>query len=119
MAALAPETVLEIILHLPDTINIQIHKDLIDATLVMPPELSAELLPRVKAWIESPFQILLPEKLGILISHLAQGAQVNAALELAHLLLGILPGSGARFHICHYQETLQNRIPILLTPPRL
>src|SRR5260370_40796609 len=115
MASLPPETVLEIILHLTDTINIQIHKDRSDATLVMPPELSAELLPRVKAWIESPFQILLPEKLGILISHLAQGEQVNAALELAHVLLGILPGSGARFDIWYYEEILQKHIPSLVT----
>src|SRR2546425_12580022 len=65
VAKLAPETVIEIILHLPDTNNIQIHKDLIDAALLTPSELSALSLPKIKTWIESPFQILIPEKLGI------------------------------------------------------
>jgi len=93
MALLRPEAVLDIILQIPDTENVRVYEDLADAALNVPPELTAHLLERAKTWARSPHQLLLPEKLGALVAHLANGGQIDAALELARVLLEILPGS--------------------------
>lgn len=132
MAALAPETVLEIVLKLPGTENIRIHENLADAALGMPAVLAARVVPQAKVWIESPYQVLLPERLGKLVAHLARGGQVDAALDLARSLLAVLPdpraseeASGgdtyrlpavprARFDTHRYQELLKKNMPELV-----
>lgn len=91
MARLNPELVLEVLLEIPDTDNVRVYEDLADAALNMPPNLAARLVERAKTWARSPYQLLLPEKLGALAAHLARGGEVDNALGLARVLLEVLP----------------------------
>ena len=128
MAARAPETVLEVALQIPSTDNVRVHEDLVDAALEIPANLAAKLVPKAKKWIELPYQLLLPEKLGALVEHLTKGGQIEAALDLAKSLLAVLPDpratdktSGeeayplsreprARFDAWYYKEILEKNL---------
>src|SRR5262249_43618039 len=44
-----------------------------------------------KAWFEIAQHLLLPQKIGVLISHLAQGGETNAALTLTKRALRLSP----------------------------
>jgi hypothetical protein len=132
MAARAPETVLEVALQIPDTENVRVHEDLVDAMLQVPADLAAKLIPKAKKWIELPYQLLLPEKLGALVEHLAKGDQVEAALDLAGSLLAVLPDPRAtdktgeeepyrlppepraRFDTWEYKKILEKNMPELV-----
>jgi hypothetical protein len=91
MAKLAPQTVWKIIALIPDTENARVHDDLVEGALAMPAKLAAGIVPKAICWIRSPFKLLLPEKLGALISHLTVGGEVEAALDLAKALLAVRP----------------------------
>lgn len=91
MSSLKPEVVLTVILQIPDTDNVRVYEDLADAALKMPPEFAACLLERAKIWARSSYQLLFPEKLGALVGHLAKGGKADEALDLARVLLEILP----------------------------
>ncbi len=132
MASLRPKVVVDVILGIPDTDNTRVHEDLIEAVLAMPPELAAQLTEKAKTWARSPYQLLLPEKLGSLVAHLAKGGQVDKALELAQVLMEVLPdprreeASGkeetysfppeprARFDTWHYEQILEKNFPELV-----
>ena len=93
MGSRAPEIVLDIILKMPETENVRVHEDVIEAALSMPPPVAAKLTDKIRAWLNSRRLPLLPEALGQLISHLARGGQVSEALELARTVpLGNLTG---------------------------
>lgn len=117
MAASEPNTVLEVIFQLPTTNNIRIHDDIIDAALAMPANLAAKLVSKAIIWLESPSQLLLPEKLGKLVSHLAQGGQGDEALHLTRSLLAISPDlimpsePKAHFDDWYYEQILIKNIP--------
>jgi hypothetical protein len=132
MADLAPATVLDILLQIPDTENIRIHNDLADAALAMPAEIAARILPKATKWIKSPYQLLMPEKLGALISHLVKGGQPGPALDLAKALLAIrpdprlnkkaidensllFPAPQPLFDLWHYEQIVQKNVPDLVT----
>lgn len=91
MANQAPETVLEVMLQIPDTENIRVNEDLVNAALAMPAELAAKLTNKAKKWAESSYHPLFPEKLGVLVAHLARGGYIEEALGLASVLLAVLP----------------------------
>jgi len=91
MAKQAPETVLEVMLQIPDTENIRVNEDFVNAALAMPAELTAKLIDKAKKWAESYYHPLFPEKLGSLIAHLARGGQIEEALSLARVLFAVLP----------------------------
>lgn len=124
MAAYEPNTVLEVILQLPNTENIRIHEDIADAALAMPANLAAKLISKAIIWFESQSQLLLPEKLGKLIPHLAQGDQVEEALHLTRSLLAISPDPimpsepKARFDDWYYEQILVKHIPDLVKVAR-
>ena len=136
MASEDPETVLEIALQVPDTENIYVHIDLVDAALAMPPEHAARLVERVKPWIKSPYQLLIPEKVGALVVHLAQGGLVDEALDLAGSLLALrpddrrIPGAEGQeslpatpeprawYDDWHYAQILERHIPPLVIAGR-
>lgn len=113
MAHLAPETVLDVALQIPETENVRVYEDLIDAALAMPAALAKEFLPKAKHWIQSPYQLLLPEKLGSLMTHLALHNQVDAALELARVLLTNLIESDTPFESWRFREFLNKHVPHL------
>ena len=131
MAAHTPETVIEVIIQIPDTDNVRVHEDLADAALVMPAEMAARWVKKEARWIEQQDRIgdILPEKLGALVGDLAKGGQAKAALDLARSLLAVLPDSRAadktseeetyhlqpepraRFDIWDYEEIFHKNIP--------
>jgi len=76
---------------IPETENVRVHEDLSEIALNLPPAMAAQFVPRAQGWIQSPFQLLLPDRLGALVSHLARGAEVEAALLLAESLLDVVP----------------------------
>lgn len=96
MAAHKPDVVCKIILRMPATENITVLRELADAVLKMPPEVATRLVDKVKAWAGTPeLDLLLSDKLGKLITHLAQGGYIRPAQELAQVLLDVLPDPGA------------------------
>jgi len=76
MAKHKPELVTEIIREMDDTENATVFSDLVDALLAMPPTVSARLTEKAARWAESPY-MLLTEKLGQFISHLAKGGKTE------------------------------------------
>lgn len=137
MAKKIPNQVLEVILEIPDTGNIRIYEDLVDAALNMPAELAANLVEKAKSWASSPYQHRLPEKLGALLIHLSNGGKVDQAIELARVLLEILPdprfdGTSrredryynspepkTRFEIWLYEEILKKLYPHFVRAARI
>ncbi len=132
MAKSAPEQVLAVILQIPNTRNTRVHLDLVEAALAMPPELAAQLVGKARGWIEGTYGLLLPRKLGELISHLAIGGQIEAALGLTRAVLAVCPDPRpprildeergifasrepvARFDLWEYGEILSRDIPRLV-----
>jgi hypothetical protein len=135
MAAMDEESAqaaLEIALEIPETENTRVHEDLVDAALAMPPELAARLVPKARHWARLPYQLLLPEKLGALVSLLARGGQAGSALNLARTLLAVRAeerapvelAGGERFEfppearphidLWHYQQIVERNIPDLV-----
>jgi len=53
------------------------------------PDISARIVPNAMEWIKSPFLLLLPKKLGLLMERLAKGGQVEEAFHLAQALLDV------------------------------
>jgi hypothetical protein len=82
---------MEIILKIPNTDNVRIHEDFASAALAMPARVSARIVPKAREWVTSPYQLLLPQKLGALVQHLAEGGEDLAAIDLASSLLSVLP----------------------------
>jgi len=114
MAKHRPEIVADIIRKMQDTDNAAVHSDLIDALLTMPPEVSATLTEKVKEWAKSPY-LLLPEKLGKLITHLTEGGRVCEAMAISSILLDVFPDSRqerlpepqSRLDAWHYEQILK------------
>jgi hypothetical protein len=132
VASQVPERVLEVALQVPHTENVRVYEDLADAALAMPPELSVRLIPKLTAGLESPFHLVLPEKLGQLVSHLAQGGKDLEALDLAAEVLAVRSISAPEgsdstsgraegastgrvgFDLWQYGEILKNYYPVLV-----
>lgn len=87
MAGLAPETVLTVLLDVPQTDNARVKDDIIDAALAMPAPMAARLVPLVASWADEPLSILLPDKIAQLAARLAQAGLVAPAAELTVTLL--------------------------------
>jgi hypothetical protein len=96
MAALDPSAVRGVLLKMAGTENVRVFHDVADAVLAFPVEMAAEFVPLVTSWLESPFQLLLPEKLGSLLNKLASGGQTDAALQVAVALFSIRASESAR-----------------------
>lgn len=121
MAKHRPEIVAGIMRKMQDTDNTAVHSDLVDALLAMPPEISATLIEKAKKWAESPY-LLLPEKLGKLITHLTEGGKVCEAMAIASVLLDLfsdsrqerLPEPQSRLDTWHYEQILKQNFSDLV-----
>ena len=129
MAARAPDDVLATILAIPVTENIRVREDLADAACDLPAPHAARVVPLAIDWAASPYQQLLPEKLGTLVSNLATGGEGKAALDLARALLTVRtdprhsdaedspyrlpPEAQGRVNEWEYGEILEKYIPAL------
>ncbi len=90
MAAKDPSAVHGVALDIPDTDNGLVQEDLASLALALPPYLAEDFVPRAKSWLgSSSNHLLLPEKLGALMGHLARGGREAAALDLAGCLLEV------------------------------
>lgn len=134
MAESSPKSVADVALRIPETSNVRIWEDLAEVALKLPPTLAVKFVPLAKRWLQSPHQLVLPEKLGQLISHLAKGGQFTAALDLAKHLIVVLPDPATKeastddeietfrpsrprsqFEEWEYQRILTSNIPDLIT----
>jgi hypothetical protein len=122
------DTVLEIAESIPRTENVRVHEDLADLALALPPGLAAQLAPMVKEWVPSPYHMMLPEKLGKLVSHLARAGLTER--DLASALLDVQPDprgpmktpdgnlwpleAWAYFDLWRYEQVLKRNIPDLI-----
>ncbi|GIW90644.1 MAG: hypothetical protein KatS3mg109_1076 [Pirellulaceae bacterium] len=131
MARHKPELVAQIIQEMDDTDDAAVLTDLVDALLAMPPNVSGRLVEKAKRWAESPY-LLLPKKLGQLISHLAKGGKTEEAMAIARVLLDVLPDPRqqqlaalgepyrlppeprARFDTWEYEQILKKHYPDLV-----
>ncbi len=133
MAAYKPDTVAQIIEKMDETDNVVVEIDLAAALLLMPADIAVRLIDKAKRWASSPFIYLtLSESLGELIAHLSKGGKEEEALELAQILLEVLPDSNqrqedqkdnkyqfppvphARFVLWHYKKILDKDFPELV-----
>jgi hypothetical protein len=131
MAKLVPETVAKILRSIPETDNVRVHDDLLEAILAMPAKLSATFVPKVIKWIRGHFRLLSPRKFGALITHLSSGREVGTSLKLARALLAlrpdprksskptessrfVFPEPYALFDSWNYEKVLENDIPNLV-----
>lgn len=91
MSELSPTEVAKVALQIPETNNVRVWEDLAEIALKLPPPLAVKFVPLAERWLQSQHHLLLPEKLGVLVSHLAKGGQFPAALQLAKRLIVVLP----------------------------
>jgi hypothetical protein len=83
--------VVELALSIPDTENINVHEDVVNVALAVPAPVAARLIPRIKQWRASPYQLRLLHRMGDLVAHLARGQELEAAFEVSAAFLTILP----------------------------
>lgn len=92
MAPLAPLKVRDVLRTIPDTDNVRVTQNLVDALVAMPPEMAAEFVPRVVSWLKGPYQLLLPTKVSDLLRRFADEAMVEEAITLAESLFKLRRG---------------------------
>jgi uncharacterized protein len=129
MAPFSPKEVQQVSLQVPDADNVQVHEDLADVALAVPAELAGSFVAKAKQWLQSPYQLHLPEKLGKLVRRLAEGGRIDEALELTAALLEVraeenpkaphtfrlAPEPRAKFRKYDYEQILEKDFPALVT----
>lgn len=131
--ASAQATVLEIALQIPQTENVRVYEDLADAARALSAQLAARLAGKLEDSLTLPYQILLPEKIGALVAHLAAAGEREVALRLADRLLELrrrertrpggegeaddtlLPEAEGTFNTWRYRQIVQKHIPALVS----
>jgi hypothetical protein len=116
--------VVDIALLIPNTENGRVHDDIADIALSVPAALSAKLVPQIAAYTETPIKLLLAEKVGDLICHLADGRQTGAAVRLTSAALAVAPDTKSpkarhgdprtRFRDWYYGRIIQKALPALV-----
>src|SRR5208283_333210 len=89
MAKIAGDEVLGVILRIPNTDNVLVQEDFLDAALAMPAALAVKLLPAVKLWVQSKFLLYLPEKVASLAVQLGREGFVDEALDVMSSLMAL------------------------------
>lgn len=122
MAKLDPEAVAEIFPLISDTDNIRVHDDLVDIALSLPAESAIKLIPRVKKWLAGPIHILFPNRFFALVEKLVEAGKINQALQLARILLqvipertpNLIPDTRPLLDQWHYEQFLNQSFPMLV-----
>jgi len=114
IASLAPQQVCEVILDIPPSENVHVYADCLDAACQMPAAIAQQLVPRAITWMDLSYQWLLPEKAGALITHLAQGGESDAALQLFAAFLDRFPHLRSTYDPWNYARILRQALPVLL-----
>ena len=91
MAPIAPIQVAEVIRQIPETDNINVHRDLARAVIHLPGKQMARWAATEARWVSLQQQIRFPlsEALGTVVERLAGLGETRAAIELARALLTI------------------------------
>jgi hypothetical protein len=92
MADLAPQATLAVALAV-ETDNPSVHEDIADLALALPPEYAALLADKLAAWVESPHQWGLPQKLAALAIRFADTGGSDAALVVVNRLIKLHAGA--------------------------
>ena len=122
----AQEDVLRISLDMAVTDNVNVHYDLFEVAMALPPSGAAKLVPRARSWVQSPYNGLVKYKIGDLIARLANGGQTREALQLAEYTFALRPDTRdpdcesslpdepkAWLDDWHYEEALKESVPAL------
>jgi hypothetical protein len=102
------------------TMNPFVWDDLLDIAIAMPAEFGARIIPEAIAWLASPHQRRIADKIGKLMAHLAAADEVDASLILAAELLELRRsdeasgGVVARMDVYAYKEMLLTNVPVLV-----
>ncbi len=93
MAPHAPEAVADILFAIPESTNHTVHLDLAMAAFALPPALAARWVRQELGWLRKQpwLSWLLPDQFAKLVVQLAQGGEVDTALDLASALLALSP----------------------------
>ncbi|MCX7047282.1 MAG: hypothetical protein NTX50_17570 [Candidatus Sumerlaeota bacterium] len=91
MAKRAPEKVRDIIIKILPNCNSRIHNDIVEATRAMPPAVAASIVPYLIEWVHQTQRLQFPDDDALLVIHLAEGQEIEAALTIAQALLAISP----------------------------
>ena len=99
VAGVAPDCVLKVMLELAFTDNASVRIDLAEAACAMPASLAAKWARREAKWVakQKYLYLLLPDRLGKLVTHLVKGEETQAALALARSILDINPPADPGF----------------------
>lgn len=132
VAAAVPEVAHRALMEVPETENMQVHCNLAGTAILLSPNLAAEWARKEAKWIARKNHLFfgLPRELGKLVSYLASGGEVDAALQLAQSLLTVLPDPDvekkteegawfvleprARFDLWEYEQILRTDVPDLV-----
>jgi hypothetical protein len=104
-------------LGIPVTGNSRVNSDVVELALRLPADKSALLLPRIIASLGSRFGVLVPQRVGKLCRHLAEGGLQAESLQLAEVLLSRIPdgrGSRAAADSWSYAEVLREDMPAVV-----
>lgn len=115
IAPVAPTVAVDVALAIPATDNMRVNSDIVEIALLVPPDESARLVPRIIELIASPFGVLVPTRIGTLCRHLADGGHPDEAVQAAEPLLAKVPSpvSSRGGDTWSYAEILRNDIPAL------
>ncbi len=134
MAPLAPDEVLKVLLNIPETDNVRVHFDVIEAACSLPPRLAAQWAAKEIAWCEKQdrFYLLLHDDLATLMTHLSRGGETATAIGLARTILSLspdprttttqddnapfrmFPEPRTRFDVWMYKKILDEHVPTLV-----
>lgn len=129
----AAQQVLTIVLAMRETDNIQVNGDLLEIALALPAHDAARLAGRVKNWVQTPYHSTVKHKIGDLIEHLANGSEIEAALQVARDAFALHPQAPVSeseadwvsspepqswLEDWHYSEALTKAIPALVSTDR-
>jgi len=87
----AQAVVLKITLGIPSCDNSRVYDDIAEIALSLPPALAAKLVPKLVEGIRLPIKLLLKDRIGVLIVHLAEGGQGAAAATLTAATFALSP----------------------------
>lgn len=90
----AADGILSIILSMEETGNQRVNADMAEAATYLPGKLAKQIVSKAKRWLRLPYPDRLAEKVGDLVTHLAKEGECKAAVELARVLLEVLPDPG-------------------------
>ena len=124
-----PSSIMDVILSVPETENVRVQTDLVEAAIGLPGSIALRLVPKAIGWIDTPYNIRLHDRLGDLIGHLAGQGEIEKALDLARKLLAVLPKNDsknteqtekfdlsepkARIQLTDYQSIVESTLGVL------